>query len=199
MRNASQIRRLSGLGVALSVGLALASPALAAQLTPTEQANKQVVIDFYAALDKANADGNMKQVIPAIAEKYLDPNYTQHAETFKNLPGPGSDRDKLVRMFQSLPARPPGPAGAAPARPQMQRVETLMAEGDLVMFLRADTLTDPSTGKVTEGGIFNMFRVRDGKLVEHWAISSGMGGPPPAAGPGGPPQGAAAGVRPPGA
>ena len=109
MRYASNILRLSGIGLVLAAGLAMAS-AMAAN-TPTEAANKKTVLDFYAALNAADATNTMKERIPAIAEKYLSPDYKQHTLI---LPGPGTDREKLIRMFQSRPARPP--AGPRPCR-----------------------------------------------------------------------------------
>ena len=72
MRNAANLVRLGGIGVVLTAALATASPASAAN-TPTEAANKKTVLDFYAALNEADASHSMKERIPAIAEKYLGP------------------------------------------------------------------------------------------------------------------------------
>jgi len=58
-----------------------------------------------------------------------------------------------------------------------------MAEGDRVMLLTSRDQPDPVTGKVKPSYVFNMFRVKNGKLVEHWDVSPGMGGPPPGAPP----------------
>ena len=172
MRHASKI--------ALAVGLALAVPALA-ENTPTEAANKKVVLDFYAALNEADASHSIKERIPAIAEKFLSPQYTQHTLL---LPGPGSDRDKLVRMFQSRPAMPAG----APPMPR-QRTDAVMAEGDRVMLLTSRDMPDPATGSVKPVYVFNMFRLKDGKLVEHWDINPAMGPPPAGPAPGAPAPG----------
>ena len=173
MRYVSNCLRLSGLSLVLAAGLAMASPAAAAN-TPAEAANKKTVLDFYAALNAADAANNLKERIPAIAEKYLSPEYKQHTLM---LPGPGTDREKLVRMFQSRPAGPPAGGAKMPA----QRTDAVMAEGDRVMLLTSRDMPDPATGKPKPSYIFNMFRVKDGKLVEHWDVSAGMGGPPPGA------------------
>jgi predicted SnoaL-like aldol condensation-catalyzing enzyme len=43
----------------------------------------------------------------------------------------------------------------------------ITAAGDKVIQVTSRSITD-STGKVNDTIIFNMFRVKDGKLVEHW-------------------------------
>jgi predicted SnoaL-like aldol condensation-catalyzing enzyme len=183
MHYASNILRLSAAGLVLATGLAMTAPA-AASNTPAEAANKKVVLDFYAALNEADASNSMKERIPAIAEKYLSPDYKQHTLI---LPGPGTDREKLIHMFQTRPAMPPAGGTAMPR----QRTDAVMAEGDRVMLLTSRDMRDPVTGEVKPSYIFNMFRVKDGKLVEHWDVSAGMG-PPPSGGvaapgaPGGP-------------
>lgn len=168
-------RFLSGVGLAVAAAVAAAVPAAAE--TPQEQANKQVVLGFYNALNAGDAAGTTARDFPAIAEKYIDPGYTQHSEQLKTLPGSGTDRDKLIRMFQNMPPRPQG-AGAPMIGPQ-KRV-AVMAEGDLVMMLMQRDMVDPA-GVTHPNFIFNMFRVKNGKLIEHWEVSSGMR-PPPAAG-----------------
>jgi predicted SnoaL-like aldol condensation-catalyzing enzyme len=179
MRFASNILRISLVGVLLAAGLTTASIAVA-ENTPTEAANKKTVLAFYAALNAADASNSMKERIQSIAETYLSPDYKQHTLI---LPGPGTDRDKLIHLFQSRPMQPP--AGGAPI-PQ-QRTDAVMAEGDRVMLLTSRDQRDPATGELKPSYIFNMFRVQDGKLIEHWDVSPamGMGGPPPG-GPGAP-------------
>jgi predicted SnoaL-like aldol condensation-catalyzing enzyme len=177
MRYASNILRVSGVGLVLAAGLAMASAALAAN-TPTEAANKKTVLGFYAALNEADSSGSMKQRIQGIAEKYLSPDYKQHTLL---LPGPGTDREKLVRMFQSRPAAPaPAPGATAPSP---QRTDAIMAEGDRVMLLTSREQRDPVTGAMKPSYVFNMFRVKDGKLVEHWDVMPGGMPPPPPPGP----------------
>ena len=151
----------------------------AAAETPQEQANEKVVLAFFDALNAGDAAGTTGRDIPIIAEKYLDPSYTQHSEQFKNLPGPGTDRDKLIRMFQSMPPRP---AGAGPAAMGPQKRIAVMAQGDLVMILFERDMVD-SAGATHPKYIFNMFRVEKGKLTEHWEVADGMGPPPGAGGP----------------
>lgn len=147
--------------------------ALAAQYTPQETANMQMVQDFYAALDAADAKGNMKQAIVGIAQKYIAPDYKQHAA------GGQSGRDNFVKMFQSMPAaadaQPPGAAAGKPPAMEPAKLVALMAEGDKVV-----RITTRGTGM-----IWNLFRVQNGQLAEHW--DAGTGGGAPAGGPPGAP------------
>jgi predicted SnoaL-like aldol condensation-catalyzing enzyme len=182
MRHVSNILRLSAVALVLAAGLAMSSTAAAAN-TPTEAANKKTVLDFYAALNEADATNSMKERIQGIAETYLSPDYKQHTLI---LPGPGTDREKLIKMFQSRQMGPPAGATAMPK----QRTDAVMAEGDRVMLLTSRDQPDPATGELKPSYVFNMFRVKDGKLTEHWDLSRAMGGPPGGAGgpgaPGGP-------------
>jgi predicted SnoaL-like aldol condensation-catalyzing enzyme len=158
-----------GLGAVLSSG----SPA-AAHETAAEVANTKVVVDFYAALNAADADGAFKQRIQSIVETYIAPDYVQHSDMFASLPGPGSARDKLIRMFQT---RPPMPPMGTP------KTVAVMAQGDRVMMLTSRDMPDPATGHAKTVYIFNMFRLKDGRLAEHWDITPM---PPAPAGPGAP-------------
>ena len=171
MQSKRGIRQLVGLGLLLTALLAISSPAFA-HGTPAEAANKKLVVDFYKALNAANADGAMKERIEGIAEKYLGADYVQHSESFAHLPGPGSARDRLVRMFQSMPAMQGMPE---------PKTLAVMAEGDMVMMLTSREMPAPAGAPAKPAYIFNMFRVAKGHLVEHWDVSSmplGPGGPP---------------------
>lgn len=143
----------------------------AATYTAQEQANMKLVADFYAALDDGGPD--LKQKIRGIAEKYLKPDYIQHMEQQRQF-GPG--REGFIRMFEQMPAMPAPPAGAPPAGAPtagaaLPRAKLLLlsAQGDLVVQVTSRNMG----GKDTY--IFNMFRVQDGKLAEHWDASSGAG------------------------
>jgi predicted SnoaL-like aldol condensation-catalyzing enzyme len=152
----------------LAAAFAVASPAHAHD-TPAEAANKKVVVDFYAALDGAEAAGATRERIKGIAETFIGTDYVQHSEGFANLPGEGTARDKLIRLFQSMP-----PMKLPPAR----RL-AVMAEGDLVVMVTVRDMPTGGQGGVKPLTIFNMFRVKNGKLVEHWDSPLPMAPPPP--------------------
>jgi predicted SnoaL-like aldol condensation-catalyzing enzyme len=150
----------------------------AATYTAQEAANMKLVADFYAALDEGDAHGDLKQRIRAIAGKYLRPDYIQHMAAAQKYP---QGREGLIQMFEQRPSAPASPVTAAlpPAT-----IMTLVATGDLVIRVSSRIVPGPQ-GKA--GGptyIFNMFRIQDGKLAEHWDGSTAQGmsmpGKPPA-------------------
>ena len=115
--------------------------------TPEEAANKQLVLDFYRDIEATMAAGKMSEM-PKLDAKYLDPGYIQHSVNGQGGPGrqrPGSPRPKM------------GPT----------KLLSIMAEGDKVIQVTSRDITSPE-GKTNETIIFNMFRVKNGKLIEHW-------------------------------
>jgi hypothetical protein len=156
--------------------------AQAAQYTKQEKANIAVVQAFYAATAaRRAAGGESRMPFRPIAEKYIAENYHQ------NSPGwaaDGQGREAFIKIFEGRgggPAgmQPPAPAGAAgaaraggapsggaatgePARQeakQATKVRYIGAEGNIVVRVSGDGSSDL---------VFNMFRVENGKLAEHW-------------------------------
>lgn len=167
----------------LAAALPLAT-AQAATYTAQEKANIKLVEDFYAALDKGDAAGDIKQKIRGIAEQYLAPDYIQHAEVAG---APGQGREGFIRFFEQLPPMPgpPPSADGASALPPA-KVLAIMADGDLVIRVNSRSMPAPG-GAATTSYVFNMFRIQSGKLAEHWDSSGGGMKMPPGAGPGLPP------------
>ncbi|MGD0135835.1 MAG: nuclear transport factor 2 family protein [Bryobacteraceae bacterium] len=158
----------------LSLTLALLAGAPAARTAETSQeaANEKLVLDFYNELYKGEAAGNLKDQIARIAEKYMRPDYIQHNPVFG---GPGGGRDAFVRAMQQQPSRPPNPNFKPP------EIIAVMAERDRVMLFTKRELPDGKDGQPAVAYIFNMFRIHDGKLAEHW--DAGAATPPPGGGP----------------
>lgn len=162
--------------VACALGAGLAMSAHAATYTPQEKANVKLVADFYAALDNADAHGDMKRKIRTIAEKYMQADYIQHMEAAKKF---GQGREGLIRLLEQAPAMPAPPAGMAPPPAQ---VLSLIANGDIVIRVSSRTMPTAPGAEGNPSYIFNMFRIQNGKLAEHWDAASGAAmGPPPAA------------------
>ena len=145
----------SSAALLLALLASLAPPAAFAVETPAA-ANKKLVLNFYDELFKAEAAGTMKRDLPTIAEKYLKPDYIQHSESFSKQ---GTGRDGLVRSLQAIASDKPNPNYTFPT------TVSVMAEGDRVMLL---TQRPAPSGKNVY--LFNMFRVQDGKLAEHWDV-----------------------------
>jgi predicted SnoaL-like aldol condensation-catalyzing enzyme len=164
----------------VSAGLTLAlvlisTPALAqgpvlapgCTATPAQlEANKKVAAEFF----RPGADR------VALA----DPSYKQHNPAFVK----GGREAKLsdFEYFKSRFGGPRagGPGGAAagggrgaaegPQPPQGNPLEIVMAECDLVTIVHKNYRQDPTApaGTFYEVFTFDTFRVRNGKLVEHW-------------------------------
>lgn len=108
-----------------------------------EDANKKLVLDFY---QRFFGDKDI-----SAADKYLAPSYKQHN------PLAATGRDAVKKFFT--------PFFANPAIPKSKiDVRRVAADGDLVwLHIRSKT-----TG--SERAVVDIFRVQNGKIVEHWDV-----------------------------
>jgi predicted SnoaL-like aldol condensation-catalyzing enzyme len=122
---------------------------LLASKDPLLAANKRLVYDFQREV----LEGGQL----ALASKYLADDYVQHNP---NVP---TGRDGFVQFFTGqLRAGAIAPRVKAP-------IVSLVAEGDLVVISYRAQVPDPANpGKPATTTWFDMFRVKDGKLAEHW-------------------------------
>jgi len=137
--------------------------------TPEEEANIKLVRDFYGALEAPRVEGAARG---NTTEKYVSPDYIQHSTVNAGVPGAQRRGGGAPPSGGAAPgggAPPSGAPGQGAGRPRMGPTTLLAiaATGDKVIQVTSRTITD-STGKVNDTIIFNMFRVKDGKLVEHW-------------------------------
>ena len=122
---------------------------LLASSDPRLAANKKLVYDFFREIIEAGRQD--------LADKYLAESYIQHNP---NVP---TGRAGFVKFFSKL--RAPAPIEERVKDPLV----AVVAEGDLVVFTFVDERVDPkdSALKYTTTW-FDMFRIKDGKIVEHW-------------------------------
>lgn len=119
---------------------------------PKLHANKQVVYHIIRDLLEANHWD--------LAEKYLSKEYLQYN------PNAASGRDSVVNYFTKVRKVKPS---TIPEKIEQYKVVSVVAEGDLVTVAFARTVKDeknPKNDYTTTW--FDMWRIKDGKAVEHW-------------------------------
>jgi predicted SnoaL-like aldol condensation-catalyzing enzyme len=139
---------------------------------PKLQANKHLVHDFWRIALNA---GHQEFIDQVVAE-----NYIQHS------PVQRSGREAVKKTFSVIPRRNKIPDVMAPAP------VTIVAEGDLVVLVAVEKMPEPGGKGTYTTTHFNMFRVTDGHIVEHWHPEQGApcpdlpsaenGGPQPVVG-----------------
>jgi predicted SnoaL-like aldol condensation-catalyzing enzyme len=179
---ALKIAMTAAVGVALSSAPSFAQnqvmvPQAGCTATPAQlEANKKVAMAFFApGADRV-----------ALA----DPSYKQHNPAFvKGGKEAGlGDYEYFKSRFGGPPRQGgPGPGGgqaAGPQPPAGNPLEIVMAECDVVTIIHRNNRQDPTAapGTFYEVFTFDTFRVRNGKLVEHW--DGAVINPPAPAGPG---------------
>ena len=122
---------------------------LVASADPRLAANKRLVYDFWREVFEG---GHME-----LAEKYMAESYIQHNP---NVP---SGRQAFIDFFSKI--RKPAPIEARVKAPLV----AMLADGDLVVMAFAREYPDPKdpSQKYTTTW-FDMFRLADGKIAEHW-------------------------------
>ena len=114
---------------------------------PQLAANKKLVFDFWREVFQAH---NMD-----LAPKYMAGNYIQHN------PNVATGRQPFMDFF--------GRFKREPVKPQIDNLVTMVAEGDLVILAFKRELPDPKNpGKTYTTTWFDMLRIENGKLAEHW-------------------------------
>jgi predicted SnoaL-like aldol condensation-catalyzing enzyme len=142
-----------------------ANPAPGCTATPAQlEANKKVAMQFFRVQGDervALADPSYKQHNPAFKKRGEDAKISDYEE-FKN-----SFSTAALAGRRGGPG--PGPA-AGPQPPPGNPFEIVTAECDLVTVIHRNNRPDPTAeaGKFYEAFTFDTFRIRNGKLVEHW-------------------------------
>gem|GEM_PF-542568 len=117
--------------------------------SPALKANKKLVYDFWReVLEAGHVD---------LANKYLTPGYIQHN------PNVATGRDGFIDFFSKITK----PHAIAPII--QQPLINIVAEGDIVVLSFVDSRVDPNNpGKMYTTTWFDMFRVQNGMIAEHW-------------------------------
>jgi predicted SnoaL-like aldol condensation-catalyzing enzyme len=166
---------VAALSFAQQPASAPANPAPGCTATPAQlEANKKVAMQFFQLAGDARvalADASYKQHNPAFVKGGREAGL--------------SDFDYFKQRFGG-PGRQGGGGGggrgdaAGPQPPPGNPLEIVMAECDLVTVIHKNNRQDPTAAPGTwfEAFTFDTFRIRNGKLVEHW--DSAVINPPPA-------------------
>jgi predicted SnoaL-like aldol condensation-catalyzing enzyme len=130
--------------------------------TPEEAANKKLVLDYYRDIEATVGAGKVSD-LPQVDAKYRDPGYIQHSV------GAGQGGRGAQGRGGAAPEGAPGRQGGGGAAPRMgpPRLLSITAEGDMVNQVTVRSMPG-ADGKTNETIIFNLFRVKNGKLIEHW-------------------------------
>ena len=127
------------------------SPPLLASADPHLAANKKLVYDFWREVFEA---GHMD-----LAPKYMAESYIQHNP---NVP---TGRAAFVAFFTQYVKKPKA------IQPTIQApLVTMVAEGDkvIISFVRTMRSIRRMPAKKSTTTWFDMFRIEDGKIAEHW-------------------------------
>ena len=121
----------------------IAAPLAAQSADTAAENNKKVVLAFYeAALVRLDAD---------TARGYLGPRYIQHN------PNAPDGADGLMGLIKFLKEKAPG---------RLTSIKRVLADGDLVMLHVHSKSTPDERGTA----IVDIFRLENGKIVEHWDV-----------------------------
>lgn len=111
--------------------------------------NKKLVYDFWREVFEA---GHLE-----LAEKYLAEDYIQHN------PNVATGRDAFVKFFGAI--KKPKPIEGKVTAPLVN----IVAEGDIVVLTFVREYKEPKdAAKTYTTTWFDMFRIANGKIAEHW-------------------------------
>jgi predicted SnoaL-like aldol condensation-catalyzing enzyme len=123
------------------------------------EANKQLVVDFY--------DRVFGRMDPSAVKDFVADDYFQHASHMPQ--GRRGLEEYVAGLARQLPP-PPAGADAAAGAPPLPPPSVLQAEGDIVVI--AARMPQPlrdGSGGTWDYFAYDAYRVRDGKLSEHWS------------------------------
>jgi len=116
------------------------------------EANKKLVLDmWHEVIDGRNIDA---------ARKYMSVDYKQNSPS-----APDGVEALIAFLHTEFPDSEPLEPGTHP----LTKFEFVIAEGDLVQLMFQREVPDPHRfGQTVKTWWYDTYRVRDGKIVEHW-------------------------------
>lgn len=115
-----------------------------------EQANIDLVLEMWdGVIYRADRDAVMK---------YIAPDYRQHN------PNVEQGREGVLKLIELIKDTPPGMVP-----PGKKTFMKAVAQGEYVVIIWTQPQPDPhNPGETYSGEAFDMFRVQNGQVVEHW-------------------------------
>src|ERR1700683_5277937 len=139
-------------GTLLAIVLTAATSVPIQAASPQEEANKALVLDMWRGVIVQHDD--------AAVMRYIAPNYLQH--NTKLATGREALREAVRQL--ALPGAAPHPA---------KILVSAVADGDRVVLVWIREEPDPNhPGAMVKFNRFDMFRIKDGLVVEHWDDSA---------------------------
>jgi len=132
-------------------GLLAGASALAQGYLSGAALNKKIVTDFYRIVFEPRN--------PDLVEQFIAPDFVEHNPSIEG------GRDALVKFIKTLPKPANDDVGPEMKNPPAH----IVAEGDLVTFIFKQSTPDPKDKtKSYDRFTFDMFRIKNGKIAEHW-------------------------------
>jgi len=152
--------------MALQAPAVPANPAPACTETPAQvEASKKVVVDFFAGTVNRHAliDATYTQNNPALKKQAADAHISDYDQI----------QAVLTRLFGpegTGGVRGRGAAGPGPQPPAGNQLDIVTATCDIVTVVHSQYRQDPTAapGTFYKAFTFDAFRVKNGKLTEHW-------------------------------
>lgn len=139
--------------------------ALAASPSPEITATKRLLIEFEAELARMVRDNTVQRDVEAVMMRFVAEDYIQHDPN-----APGNGRELLIEHFRRVPL-----SGVTPPP-----VVSVIVEGELGCIMTKEPTPDPTApGQTYDWYMITVFRVRGGKLTEHWSTFRKMADPFP--------------------
>jgi predicted SnoaL-like aldol condensation-catalyzing enzyme len=139
--------------------------AVSASPDPAIAATKRLLVDFEATLARLVRDRTVEENVVEVMTKFIGDDYIQHDPN-----ATGNGRDNLIEHFRKVPLG----HGVPPP------VVNVVVEGDLACVMMKRPMPDPAApGQTYDWYILTVFRVRNGRLAEHWSAFQKMAAPLP--------------------